>query len=137
FQRNKELLLSIYRQVVDYAISVRMTNSLDIRVAGGKAELANTIRILRKAGYNTFAQRPHKGETEWAAFWHYPNCKVDIYFHFTSTVCKRVKVGTKTVVQDVYETVCDTGDLSDVALLEEVASTNLPVSSSSSFDNAF
>jgi hypothetical protein len=32
---------------------------------------------------------------------------VRIWLAFSSTVCRRVKIGTKTVEQDVYETVCD------------------------------
>lgn len=38
----------------------------------------------------------------------------NIYFNYTSTVCRRVQVGTKTVEEPVYEIQCDNGETDNV-----------------------
>lgn len=40
-------------------------------------------------------------------FYEKRDCELRWYLSFSSSVCRRVKVGTRTVEQDVYETVCD------------------------------
>jgi hypothetical protein len=86
-------------------------NYLSVTMTGDKDKLAAAFRILRGAGFTFTADRPKKGDSEWYAFFSHTMCPVDIWFSFTSSVCRRVKVGTKTVQQDIYETVC--GDISE------------------------
>ena len=76
---------------------------------GDKSKLENAFRILRGAGFSFSAERPKKGDSQWYAFFSHPDSETKIFFQFTSSVCKRVKVGTKMVEQDVFETQC--GDI--------------------------
>jgi hypothetical protein len=97
-------------------IEPRLDNTLDntyfaIYFSGDKEKLASVLRIVRVGGWQTESARPKKGDTTWSAFFDRKDTTVRIYFHFSSTVCKRVKIGTKTVRQDVYEVQC--GDISD------------------------
>lgn len=65
---------------------------------------------LRRAGFNTIL-RPEKGQTTFYAFWEREG-HAKIFMDFSSSVCRRVKVGTKTVEQDVYEIQC--GELPEI-----------------------
>lgn len=80
-------------------------------VAGDAELLTKIVRILRTSGFITTAERPKKGENTWYAFFNYEGLTLSIFLSFTSTVCRRVKVGTKMVEQDVYEVQC--GDLAE------------------------
>ena len=84
---------------------------ISVSMTGDKSALASAFRILRGAGFTFTGSRPQAGQTEWYTFFQYPDCPLRIWFSFTSSVCRRVKVGTKTVQQDIYETVC--GDISE------------------------
>ena len=81
-----------------------------VKLTGDKGKLEQAFRILRSAGLTFSADRPKKGDSEWCAFFHHPETDTKVFFQFASSVCKRVKVGTKMVQQDVYETQC--GDIS-------------------------
>lgn len=85
--------------------------------AGDAHKLANIVRILRTAGFDTHAGRPKPGDTEWSAFYTHPNCSTQLWLYFTSSICKRVQVGTKFVEQPVFETRCESGDLSEAVAL--------------------
>jgi hypothetical protein len=81
------------------------------KLTGDKETLAKAFRILRGAGFTFSADRPKQGDSEWYTFFTHPDCQTKFFFNFTSSVCRRIKVGTKLVEQDVYETQC--GDLSN------------------------
>jgi hypothetical protein len=98
-------------QKIDATIS--FPDSLDVSIAGDKHKLAEAIRVLRTRGFTTDQPGPHKGDSTWHAFFKSPDCEVSIWFAFSSTVCRRVKTGTKTMEVDVYETVCDEITLPD------------------------
>lgn len=81
-----------------------------VLMTGDKRKLETAFRILRGAGFTfSSAERPKKGNSQWFSFFNHPECETALFFQFTSSVCRRVKVGTKMVEQDVYETQC--GDL--------------------------
>lgn len=80
-----------------------------VQATGDKTKLEQSFRILRSAGFNFNAARPKKGDSQWYAFFTHSESETKIFFQFTSSVCKRVKVGTKMVEQDIYETQC--GDI--------------------------
>jgi hypothetical protein len=80
-----------------------------VMATGDKSRLEQAFRILRGAGFTFRADRPKKGDSQWYAFFAHPDSETKIFFQFTSSVCKRVKVGTKMVEQDVFETQC--GDI--------------------------
>lgn len=99
---------------------------LNVRCTGDKDKLVSVIRILRTTGFNTKADRPKKGDSEWYAWFDSQECSARIWFNFTSSVCRRVKTGSKMVSVDTYETVC--GDISEelpcaTALISETEST--------------
>jgi hypothetical protein len=93
-------------------------NGLTINVAGDKHILASAIRALRTHGFKTRNEPPATNASSWSA-WFEPEHEDHalpweirqsgrVYLYFSSTVCRRVKVGqtTRVVTEDVYETVC-------------------------------
>lgn len=75
------------------------------RVSGDKQKFLQLVRCHRRHGFKP--DMPAKGDT--SAFWRINECDavIGLYFSFSSTVCQRVKVGTKMVEQDVFETHCE------------------------------
>jgi hypothetical protein len=89
-----------------YPIDVRLTSvSVDIRFSGPRKMLNDVFGILRKYGFKP-DKRPKEGETSYSGFFHDEVGRA-FYLSFSSTSCRRVQVGTKTVEQPIYETVCD------------------------------
>lgn len=105
-----------YRPIINalqrLGVEPSLSSDIDIRFAGDAHRLAAVVRILRTSGFNTYTERPKQGDTSWSAFFEHPDCGTKVYLYFSSSVCRRVKVGTKMVEQDVYETQC--GDISAV-----------------------
>jgi hypothetical protein len=92
--------------------------SIDINFAGDGPKLAAIWQLLRRVGYEPDG-RPNKGDVSYSSYWRQDGY-ANIWIHFSSTVCKRVQVGTKTVEQPIYETRCDS--ISDeVEALEQPA----------------
>jgi hypothetical protein len=79
--------------------------SLDISFTGDKDKLVAALRIIMREGYKGKEEKPKQGDTSWYS-WFHAEGKHPIWFSFTSSVCRRVKVGTKMVEQDVYEVRC-------------------------------
>lgn len=79
--------------------------SLDIAFSGDKHALEATWGVLRKAGFNCSNARPKPNQPTYGSFFNHPTGAV-IWLSFSSTVCRRVKIGTQMVEQDIYETVC-------------------------------
>lgn len=108
----KSTLAPIANALSLLGIEPRFNGDLDVCFTGDKEKFTAAMRILRVAGFTpSNPNRPKKGDTGWHSFFNKPDCTVQILLNFTSSVCKRVKVGTKTVEQDVYEVQC--GDISD------------------------
>jgi hypothetical protein len=78
---------------------------LNISLTGDKHKLLAAIRILRRHGYKA-DKAPEDKSPNYYAFFHKEDSMI-VWFSFSSTKCRRIKVGTKTVEQDIYETVCD------------------------------
>lgn len=115
FRRLEELDIDVAFQADQGWINVQFTGDGD--------RLGKVWGEFRRNGWST-CSRPEKGKTEFYAFWHQDGF-ADLFMNFTSSVCKRVKIGTKTVEQDVYEIQC--GELpvlesedKPVAVVEEV-----------------
>lgn len=106
-------------------IEPRLSNDLDIAFAGDAHKLAAVVRILRTNGFTTQSARPEPGSTTWYARYKHPEVPLDTWLSFTSSVCKRVKVGTKMVEEDIYEVQC--GDISAM-VDEQPALTIVPAS---------
>lgn len=115
---HKELILwgsvrGIFDPIVNalLALGIEATysyGSLTVSFAGDKQKFYKVFRLLRLAGFTFDAERPKLGATSWNAFWDHSSRAegTRVYFNFSSSICRRVKVGTKMVEQDVYETVC-------------------------------
>lgn len=114
FKMNKALLGPIVNAMRKLGADVTFPNSLDVRIVGDAAKLAAAVRILRTSGF-TFPteSRPKKGDTSWHQFFKHSECPVAVWFNFSSSVCRRVQVGTKTetVNTPIFETVCDSIEL--------------------------
>lgn len=108
---NRSRLAPMARALAILKLEPTFTGEFNISFTGDKDALVNVVRLLRIHGWNTHADKPKKGDSSWCAWYNHPECPVQIWLYFTSSVCRRVKVGTKMEQVDVYETQC--GDISD------------------------
>ena len=97
-------LLSILTEV-NIVRCVMDVGSVDISVSGDKAMVKLVWNKLRNRGYVT-ELNPAENEVHFSGWW-YKEDHPRIWLSFSSTVCTRVKVGTKMVEQDIYEVVCE------------------------------
>jgi hypothetical protein len=82
------------------------STSIDLSFTGSGDKLAMVWHLLRANGWTTNS-RPKKGDTSYNGFWDAPNDeRARVWVQFSSSVCRRVQVGTKMVEQPIYETVC-------------------------------
>lgn len=79
---------------------------IHITVTGDKSKFLQFCRAMRKHGFDL--PTIEKGATGFTKL-HFlgEGMEITLYFTFSSTQCRRVKVGTKMVEQDVFEVVCD------------------------------
>jgi hypothetical protein len=77
-----------------------------VQFTGDGPLLAEFWQILRRAGYQT-TSRPTKGDTSYYGWWEKPQ-SATIALSFSSSVCRRVQKGTRTVTKEepIFETVC-------------------------------
>ncbi len=85
--------------------------SFDISYAGDKHVFTAACIELHKLGYRP-ASKPNKAKPEayFTTWWHHKEHRdlhPALYIRFSSTSCTRIKVGSKTQVVDIYETVCE------------------------------
>jgi len=78
---------------------------IDLSHSGDKLVFEGVFRALRKLGYEP-DKRPEANASYFTTFWNRPGTTLRVYTRFSSTVCKRVKIGTKMVEQDIFETRC-------------------------------
>jgi hypothetical protein len=79
---------------------------MNISLSGDKHMLEAAWRVLRKLGFDAPSSRPEANQSSWNGRFHRKADDCTIYLFFTSSVCRRIKTGTKMVEQDIYETVC-------------------------------
>lgn len=108
---NKEQLLPVLHAFIHIGASVDVDSlgRIDVKLAGDKAAFIKAWKLWRSVGIRL--DPAAKGATEISQF--VEPFGVVCWFYFTSTVCKRVQVGTRTVKQPVYETQCGT-DLNNI-----------------------
>lgn len=106
FRRHKAKILPLANALHEIGADLSFPNSLDVRLIGDKQKFIALLRVLARFGLK--APKVEKGATGFSHFF-YPEDMpgLQVYVCFSSTVCRRVKTGTKMVEQDVYETVCD------------------------------
>jgi hypothetical protein len=78
-----------------------------VTVTGDKHAFLAFARVIRRHGFEL--PKIEKGATGFTKVEHIGEGDnlLTFYFTFTSSACRRVKVGTKMVEQDVFEVVCD------------------------------
>lgn len=107
WSRCKDRYLKFVQEMVLLGCELSTDSDFDIhfRVSGDKQKFLQLVRCHRRYGFKP--EMPAKGAT--TAFWRINdrNEQIGMYFSFSSTICHRVKVGTKMVEQDVYETRCE------------------------------
>lgn len=91
--------IPIQRASFDYA-------SVDLGITGDYSVLKAVFAAFRKLGYEP-GERPEKAEATFSTYFEHPAKEVRFWLSFSSTLCKRVKVGTKTQEVDIYEVVCE------------------------------
>ena len=96
---------------------------VNLNFTGDGPKLTEVWKALRAAGYEPNA-RPSKGQSTFYTHWNREGYST-IWMSFDSSVCRRVKVGTKMVEQDIFETQCGElpeldAPLSSVAVVEEI-----------------
>lgn len=105
---------AIYTAVLDAFSELNVINAilcssdLTIAISGDKQALQAAWGALRRLGFDRPGDPPKPNEPTWCGF--FKNGDASIWFQFSSTVCRRVKVGTQTIEQDIYETVCGEAD---------------------------
>lgn len=79
----------------------------DITVAftGNGERLKSVWAEFRRNGFDP-SSRPAAGSTGHACFWNKAGA-APFFMNFSSSVCRRVQVGTKMVEQPIYETKCE------------------------------
>jgi hypothetical protein len=89
-------------EVLGASIDVGSDCCINVRIAGDKECFVKCWKLWRSIGVRL--SPPGPGATE--VYEHVNALGVHAWFHFTSTVCKRVQVGTEMVERAIYETHC-------------------------------
>lgn len=132
---NRQLLVGVVNALVKCGVEPSFdTEYLAVNCTGDKDTLTKIIRVFRTSGFNSDAAKPKQGDSTWNAWFRSSSCTVQIFFMFSSSVCKRVAIGKHMVEEVIYETQC--GDISsseeapmltvDAAQLEQRVSDDLP-----------
>lgn len=98
---------ALFRRLEELDIDVGFSPEnayIHVRFTGDGDRLGQVWGAFRQSGWKTTC-RPEKGKNEFYAFWHQEGL-VDLFMNFTSSVCRRVQVGTKMVEQPIYEMHC-------------------------------
>jgi len=82
------------------------TDQIRLSVSGTPETLKEVFRAFRKLGYQPSKRPGIKPESTFTTRFEQDN-HPNFYLSFCSTICKRVKVGTKMVEQAIYETTCE------------------------------
>lgn len=81
---------------------------ISIHLTGDKHQLNAAFALLRRRGYEP-SSRPEPKSSVYNTYFTKDGQPGLVFFNFSSTQCRRVKIGTRTheVTEDVYEIVCD------------------------------
>lgn len=110
FKTHEPYIIEVIEELnLDLATSARMSvdqEDVNLYVTGNTAALKEIFRGLRKLGYEPSSRPDVKPQSQFTTYFHQDG-KPTFYLSFSSTLCKRVKVGTKMVEQDIYEVQCE------------------------------
>lgn len=107
FQSTVNSHLGLFRWLEEQDLDVRFSLSdgdMNLSFTGDGPRLGKVWGELRRAGWapNT---HPKKGESNFYTHWTKAGCAT-LWMNFTSSVCRRVQVGTQMVEQPIYEVQC-------------------------------
>lgn len=91
--------------------------TMDIRFTGDKSRLQAMWKILRAAGLTPDEHVGTDVVSSFSTFWREPDKDSCIYMSWSSSVCKMVQRGTRTIEVPDYETVCNDTSAADVPVL--------------------
>ncbi len=92
------------------------SSTLDLNYSGNYQILKAIFRLFRHAGYSTDDHTGDKLKIPSHTMWFRKDGRFQVtgydshpvfYVQFASTSCKQIKIGTRTVEQPIYETVCE------------------------------
>lgn len=113
FQITVNSFPALFRRLEELDIDPKFSlvdGDIDLSFAGDGPKLSEVWKALRAAGYQP-NNRPEKGKSSFYTHWHHEGYST-VWMNFSSTVCRRVQVGTKTVEQPIYEVQC--GELPEI-----------------------
>lgn len=134
FKQTVNALPELFRRFEELDLDVGFnleSTYINLTFTGDGDKLKAVWSVLRRHGFNT-SLRPAKGDTTFNAFWTREG-HAEIFMMFSSSLCRRVKVGTKMVEQPIYETQC--GELPEIDV--EVPATAVVVSAEDENDIPF
>lgn len=102
------LFVALEAMDIDIRIDPNNSACIDIRFSGSGDLLAEVWGLLRRAGWKLASSPPQKGATSFSGIWSHARDKrlADLWMNFSSTMCRRVQIGTQMVEQPVYEVQC-------------------------------
>ncbi len=104
--RHKSALLPLVKDLILLGCTVSMfDDDLNVIFTGDKQKFLQVVRVQFRHGLRPDLSSLKKGATE--GTWTIQRDDLRIYTRFSSTVCRRVQVGTKLEEVPIYETQCD------------------------------
>lgn len=110
----------IIAKLEDFGAEPTYSGWLYASITGNRDKLVKVIRALRTSGLKSYLH-PKEGSPEFRALYESDDKALHVYLTFTSTVCKRIKIGTKTETVDVYEVQCGEEPIDESTAEPEVA----------------
>lgn len=110
YTENKPEIKRVARLLFDEEVTVQrasMANDcIDLNVTGDFAVLKAAFRAFRKAGYEP-STRPTDREPSFSTYFKRQDQELKFWLSFSSTICKRIKIGTEMREVPIFETVCE------------------------------
>lgn len=124
WQIARDQVLPLAQQMQALGAEVTFSWSLYVTASGNGKLLTQLVRVLRRAGYQSYSARPKANSSTWSGGFNKeqpPGMDDDefgkkwptIVISFTSSVCKQVQTGTETKEVPVFETVCDSIEINE------------------------
>lgn len=89
-------------------LDVNFDNHLNITFTGDKPKFLEVLSALTICGFTLDnKERPKSDDTSWSSYCTHKAGSTQAWMYFTSSVCRRIKVGTETVTRDVFKVACD------------------------------
>ncbi len=82
-------------------------SDLIISFTGNKHRLAEVVRVLRINGWVASSQPPKSNDSSWGSYFIHAKTTATVWLYFTSSVCRRVQVGTQMVEQPIWGVRCE------------------------------